>query len=195
MTDKQTLSVYAARAGDYAAMRQDTNDDRAAFVAALPLGDGPVLDWGCGPGHDAAAFAALGLTVEATDATAEMVDLARTKGLAARQEVFEALDPAPRFRGIWANFSLLHAPAEDLPALIDRAASALLCGGVLHIGMKRGQGTQRDSLGRIYTYVEAADLDRLTKAAGLGVPAHRFGQGAGLSGSIEGYIIHRSVKP
>ncbi|WP_371156863.1 class I SAM-dependent methyltransferase [Jannaschia sp. 2305UL9-9] len=195
MTDAQTLSVYADRANDYAAMGQDTQQDWDTFVAALPPVDGPVLDWGCGPGHDAEAFAGMGLAVEATDATPEMVALACAKGVTARLETFDALDPAPRFRGIWANFSLLHASGADLPVLIRRAASALLPGGVLHLGMKRGQGTQRDSLGRRYTYVEAGDLDRLTAEAGLQSPTHRTGRGIGLSGHVAGYIIHRSVKP
>ncbi|MEL6586170.1 MAG: class I SAM-dependent methyltransferase [Pseudomonadota bacterium] len=194
MSDDETLRVYEARAQDYAAMGQDTDEDRAPFVAALPPGTGPVLDWGCGPGHDAAAFAALGLAVEATDATAAMVDLARAKGVAARQEMFEALNPAPRYRGIWANFSLLHAAPGSLPDLIALAAGALLPGGVLHVGMKRGQGAARDTIGRHYIYVEGADLDRLTAAHGLTRLSLRHGHAKGMDGRPAGYVIHLSRK-
>ncbi|CTQ50044.1 class I SAM-dependent methyltransferase [Jannaschia donghaensis] len=194
MSDARTVAVYAARALEYDAMAQDTITDRRAFVAALPAGDGPILDWGCGPGHDAAAFAAAGLWVEATDATPAMVDLAAKKGVTARCESFEALPETSRMRGIWANFSLLHAEAAALPGLIARAAFALVPGGVLHLGMKRGTGTARDDLDRRYAYVEAKDLDRITVRAGLSRVGLRHGRGAGLSGRDDDYIIHLSRK-
>ncbi|GIT93690.1 hypothetical protein JANAI62_03130 [Jannaschia pagri] len=194
MTDAETIAVYAAKACDYEAMGQDTDPDRATFLAALPDGDGPILDWGCGPGHDAQAFAAAGATVEATDATAEMVALARQKGVDARQEVFADLPTDPRYRGIWANFSLLHADEVEVPGLVERAAQALCPGGVLHVAMKRGAGMQRDALGRRYTYVEASDLDRMTGAAGLTPFSRREGKAMGLDGHAAGYIVHLSRK-
>jgi SAM-dependent methyltransferase len=192
LSDRATLGVYAARAREYDALDPGSGPDRAAFLAALPAGDGPILDWGCGPGHDAAAFAAADCRVEATDATEEMVALARSRGVDARVETFATLAPGPRYRGIWANFSLLHADGPDLPGLIGRAAEALLPGGVLHLGMKRGSGTRRDRLGRRYSYVEAEDLDRMTAAAGLGRIGLRFGEAVGLDGRSAAYVIHLS---
>ncbi|MEM7491127.1 MAG: class I SAM-dependent methyltransferase [Pseudomonadota bacterium] len=196
MTDEETLRVYADQAERYAALAlgDETAADRAAFLAALPPGDGPVLDWGAGPGQDAAAMIAEGVACEATDASPEMVALAAAKGVPARCEPFDALAPAPRYRGIWANFSLLHADPDALPGLIDRAAAALLPGGIFHVALKRGQGTRRDRLGRRYTYLEVEDLDRLTGAAGLARLALRSGESIGLDGAPAAYLVHLSRK-
>ncbi|MEM9798474.1 MAG: class I SAM-dependent methyltransferase [Pseudomonadota bacterium] len=194
--DRETLDCYAEQARDYA--RITGGDFSAAdldrFVAALPAGDGPVLDWGAGPGHDAARLIAHGLDCEASDASPEMVALMAEKGVSGRCETFDALEPVPRYRGIWANFSLLHAEEGALAGLIERAADALLPKGVLHLGMKRGQGTRRDSLGRRYVYVEAADLDRMTGQAGLERIALAHGRSVGLSGEVADHVIHVSRK-
>ncbi|MEM8850680.1 MAG: class I SAM-dependent methyltransferase [Pseudomonadota bacterium] len=197
MSDDQTLRVYARAAQEYSdlSLAGETGPDRAAFLAALPPGDGPVLDWGAGPGHDAAAMIAAGVAAEATDASPEMVALCLGQGVPTRCEPFEALDPAPRYRGIWANFSLLHADAAALPGLIALAAGALRPGGVLHVALKRGQGTARDRLGRRYVYLEAADLDRLTAAVGLVRLSIRHGHSVGLDGRSAGYVVHLSRKP
>lgn len=196
MTDEETLRVYAERAEEYAALplADDMSKDLQAFIAALPDGDGPILDWGAGPGHDAARMVELGLACEATDAAPEMVALCAAKSVPSRCEPFEALEAAPRYRGIWANFSLLHADADALPGLIQRAGAALLLGGVLHIALKRGHGTKRDRLGRRYTYLEAEDLDRLTQAAGFTRLAVRHGETVGLDGAKAGFVVHLSQK-
>jgi SAM-dependent methyltransferase len=196
VTDPETVRVYGRQAAAYADLSAEDHmaRDRAALLEALPPGDGPVLDWGCGPGQEAARFAAAGVACEATDASAEMVARAIERGVAARCEPFEALPAIPVYRGIWASFSLLHAAPEALPTLIRRAGEALLPRGVLHLAMKRGQGTARDRLGRLYTYVEAADLDRMTAAAGLSRLALRHGEGRGLDGSLAGFVVHLSRK-
>ncbi|MEM7711477.1 MAG: class I SAM-dependent methyltransferase [Pseudomonadota bacterium] len=197
MTDDETLRVYAARADEYDSLTEGDQiaAHRAAFLAALPPGDEPVLDWGAGPGQDAAAMIAAGTTCEATDASPEMVALAQARDVPTRCEPFEALAPGARYRGVWANFSLLHADPDALPDLIHRAAGTLLPGGILHVAMKRGAGTARDGLGRRYTYLEADDLDRLTAAAGLECLSVRHGQTVGLDGQPAGYVIHLSRAP
>jgi SAM-dependent methyltransferase len=198
VSDRRTLAAYAARVEAYDALqaRDEAWADREAFLAALPPGTGPVLDWGCGPGRDAVAMRAAGAAVEATDASPGMAARARAAGLPCRVEPFEALPPAPpRFRGIWARFSLLHARAEALRGLVALAAGTLLPGGVLHLGMKRGAGSARDALGRRYAYVEAADLDRMTGAAGLRRLSVRTGEGEGLDGTRAPFVAHLSRRP
>lgn len=197
MSDDETLRVYAERASEYAglALGNETAEDRAAFLAALPPGDGPVLDWGAGPGQDAAHMIAAGIACEATDASPEMVALAQAQGVPARCEPFEALDAEGVYRGIWANFSLLHADPQTLPDLVRSAAGALVPGGILHIALKRGQGTKRDRLGRRYVYLEVDDLDRLTGQAGLERQALRTGETVGLDGAAAAFLVHLSRKP
>ncbi len=98
------------------------------------------------------------------------------------------------FDGIWANFSLLHAARSDLPRYLAAIAHALKPGGVFHIGMKTGQGTKRDGLGRRYTYVGDTELTGLLTGVGL-IPFARWtGEGKGLSGDVEPWLVIQARK-
>jgi SAM-dependent methyltransferase len=191
MSDPATIGIYDSRAADYAALNDDYNvsDPRlAAFIAACPVG-GRVLDLGCGPGAAAAEMARAGLRVEALDASAAMVAMAaRHAGVSARQATFDDIDGCAAYDGIWANFSLLHAPRATLPRHLSALHRALKPGGVFFIGMKLGRGEARDRLGRFYTYVTAEDLNRLLTDAGFTIDDRRFGSGPGLDGSISDWI-------
>ena len=191
MSDRETISVYDSQAADYAAMTDDHNraDPRLeAFIAACPAG-GLVLDLGCGPGTSAAAMARAGLVVEATDASAEMVRMAaRHPGVSARQAVFSDIDAVGRYDGIWANFSLLHAPRADFPAHLSALHRALKPGGRFMIGLKLGTGEGRDRLGRYYTYYTESELDDYLRQAGFTPVERKLGRGTGLDGSESDWI-------
>lgn len=179
-----TVTVYDARARDYAAMTADLGErvELEAFADALPEG-GHVLDLGCGPGFYAAWLAARGFTVRAVDASAEMVALAAAlPGVNARQARFDEIDAEGAYDGIWANFSLLHAPRTDLPAHLARLRRALRPGGLFHIGMKLGSGEGADRIGRFYAYYGEEELLDLLHAAGLDPISSRRGSGKGLDG-------------
>ena len=196
MGDAETLAVYDAKAGDYAAL---TDRDRpgihlSAFIKALPRG-GRVLDLGCGPGQSAADMVAAGLNVEAWDASPEMARLGREAfGLEVKVRQFEALDADQHFDGIFANFSLLHAPKAEMPDHLSRIAAALKPGGLFHIGMKTGTGEHRDGLGRFYAYYEDAELTGLLNTVGLRVTDRAFGNDMGLDGTEAPWIIMRATK-
>lgn len=185
MSDDETLAVYAAKAQDYANLSEQSerhDPSRDAFIAAIPKG-GHVLDLGCGPGHSAAEMAAAGLIVDAFDPVAEMVALAQQHtGVAARQAGFEDVTQVNHYDGIWANFSLLHAPREAMPAHLARIAMALKPGGRFHIGVKTGTGCKRDPLGRLYTYYTEDELTGLLAEAGMSVFDRRDGVDKGLDG-------------
>lgn len=185
MSDGETLKVYADRAGDYARRFSDDsaqNPQLMAFIAALPAG-GHALDLGCGPGHAAAAMAAAGLQVTAFDPVPEMVAFAAAHtGVAARVAGFDDIAGTDLYDGIWANFSLLHAPRTDMPRHLAALAEALKPGGRFHIGMKTGTGAQRDPIGRLYTYYTDAELTELLEAAGLTVTGRTTGREKGLDG-------------
>ena len=93
MTDPRTLAIYEEKAADYAVIAEEALDDPllAAFIAAVPTG-ARVLDLGCGPGVAAKRMMDAGLEVDATDASAEMVGMAKTLGVAAQQAAFADLD-------------------------------------------------------------------------------------------------------
>ena len=189
--DAQTLAFYQANAGDDAGrFSRDTPDiDLAAFIGDVPAG-GRVLDLGCGPGNSAAIMQGHGLVVEASDASLSMAEIAREKyGIAVRVEPFEGLNAVARYNGIWANFSLLHGARGEMSANLARIHRALKPAGRLHLGMKLGQGTARDRLGRQYTYYSAPELTGLVEAAGFSGVATRLGEGPGLAGAVEPFVI------
>lgn len=183
--DDTTLRVYAQKAGEYEGMIAAAGDDPAlaAFIAALPRG-AQVLDLGCGPGHSAAAMAHAGLRVDATDAVAEMVAMTAARpGVRAWQATFDEIAGDDIYDGIWANFSLLHAPKADFPRHLGALRRPLKPGGLFHIGMKTGTGERRDRLGRHYAYYAQAELSAALRAAGFAPFATQTGTDTGLDGS------------
>ncbi|MYM56763.1 class I SAM-dependent DNA methyltransferase [Thalassovita mangrovi] len=167
--DEETIRIYDARAEDYAQVTAADAPGRLLrdFIDAVPAG-GRVLDLGCGPGIDAGLMAQAGLRVDAVDASAEMVGLAgQRSGVSARQATFDDLDAEAAYDGIWANFSLLHAPREDMPRHLAAIHKALKPGGQFHMAVKTGSGEKRDPIGRYYTYYSEAELLALLRDAGF----------------------------
>lgn len=191
MSDPETLAVYAEQSARYAeltdkALRRDPL--LAAFINALPKG-ADVLDLGCGPGTAAAAMAQAGLSVHATDAVPEMIALAAEHpGVHAEVRTFDQIEGTDLYDGIWANFCLLHADRAALPEILKSLHTALRAGGRFHIGMKLGDGTKRDTIGRQYTYVTEAELRDLLAGAGFTVTKMTTGRDKGLDGTYADWI-------
>jgi trans-aconitate methyltransferase len=191
MADQKTIDVYNAKAADYADKFSRTKPDRDLrnFIDSVPKG-GLVLDLGCGPGNSAAMMQAAGLIPEAMDASAEMVELARTKyGLNVTHATFDDLNATARYDGIWANFSLLHAAKSDMPRHLSAIHTALKPGGHFHIGMKLGAGEKRDTMDRMYTFYEDAELKNMIQAAGFTIRGSRKDAMTGMAGPVEPFII------
>ncbi|MBB93061.1 MAG: SAM-dependent methyltransferase [Rhodobacteraceae bacterium] len=165
----------------------DTLKDPALdhFMARLAPG-AAVLDLGCGPGNASAVMAAAGFAVTAVDASAEMVKLAaRIEGIEARQARFDEITEIDAYDGIWASFSLLHAPRADFPGHLAALRGALRPGGVLCLGMKLGEGEKVDSIGRFYSYYSEDELRSLLEAAGFSVADTRVTTVTGMAGKPE----------
>ncbi|WP_439123719.1 class I SAM-dependent DNA methyltransferase [Marivita sp.] len=190
MTDRDTIAVYDARAVDYSKLEpsQTPSETLAAFLNALPNG-AHVLDLGCGPGTSARHMVRAGCSVVALDASAAMIELAsKVDGVAARQASFDDIDGTAIYDGVWANFSLLHAPRTDMPRHLSAINTALKPGSLFHIAVKAGTGEARDSINRLYTYYTEAELTELLKAAGFTVGSYRRGRDKGLSGEDADWI-------
>lgn len=184
--DEKTIAVYDAQAVKYADLMAHEKKDPllTAFIAALPKG-ATALDLGCGPGWAAGEMARAGLAVTATDASAEMVAMtAKLPGVTAMLADFDQITGQNLYDGIWANFSLLHAPRADMPRHLAALVRALKPGGRFHIALKTGSGEQRDTIGRLYTFFTIDELDGLLTAAGLTVTGTTTGEGPGLDGTI-----------
>ena len=192
--DRRTLAVYEARAADYADTFRTRTPDAPlqGFIDALPPG-ARVLDLGCGPANASAHMREAGLDPDPVDAAPAMVALANERHrIGARIGTFDDLDAEAAYDAVWANFSLLHAPRAALPRHLAALARALRPGGLLHIGMKTGDGDIRDDLGRAYTLVTKAELAGLLEDAGFTVTFRDEGRDVGLAGTEDPWVIYRA---
>lgn len=188
--DRTTLEVYRAEAARYDALPPSAAEAEAleAFLGLLPPG-GSILDLGCGPGHHAAAMAARGFDVTAWDASETFLDMARAKGVRAERRSFDDLDAEAVFDGIWASFSLLHAPKAAFPRHVAAIARALRQPGHLFLGLKTGTGEHRDALGRFYAYYTEAELSAHLEAESFHILHSVTGHGVGLAGTVDPFVL------
>lgn len=190
MPDKETIAIYDEQVEKYANLV--TTDKPGSilqgFIDALEQ-NAFVLDLGCGPANSSALMRTHGLKVDPVDASQEMVNHANTLyDINARAATFDDLDDVAKYDGIWANFSLLHAPIEDFPRYLLAIHTALVPKGIFHIGMKLGNGMKRDSLGRLYSYYSKEELTQYLQDAGFTILEKTFGEEPGLSGEIAPWI-------
>ncbi|WP_116131270.1 class I SAM-dependent methyltransferase [Tropicimonas sp. IMCC34043] len=194
MPDHPTLAVYDAEAEAYAAM---VGSDRPypvleRFLRDLPPG-GRVLDLGCGTGLWAARMIAQGFSVDAIDASEGMAAVARARhGITVRVGTFDTVTEVSQYDGVWAHYSLLHAPRDAFAGHLATLARALKPQGRLFLAMKLGTGEGRDGKGRFYTYYAATELEALLAAAGFVVTAARFGTDRGFDGSTHRFAMYHA---
>ncbi len=190
MTDKTTLDVYSERVDEYVSVPVTGSQAEAlaGFLGKLPP-QSHILDLGCGPGLHAAEMMEAGHQVTALDATPEFVTAAKALGVDARLGRFDDVTERAAYDAVWASFSLLHAPRTEFPRHVAAVHRALRPGGVLFLGMKLGQGEERDALGRFYSYYSEEELrERLAQAGFTAIEAVR-GTGKGLAGTDDPYIL------
>ena len=182
VTKRVTVASYDAFADAYRdAMQEMPEVVQAgidAFAAALPAG-ARVLEIGSGPGRDARAMEAAGLSVRRTDITLAFVRMLREDGFEA--DVVDPLsadldDPAGDrpYAGVWASASLLHVRREDLPTVLKRLAGATAPDGLLHLAVKEGDGARFSTHGGIgaprhFTYWREEPLRAVLEDAGWNV--------------------------
>ena len=136
MTDHQTISVYDTQTDAYEDLikRQSSDPVLLKFIERIVPG-GYVLDLGCGPAISAKVMRDNGLRVDPIDASVGMVSMANEKfDIGARQAYFEDINGTDIYDGIWANFSLLHASAEEFRNILTALATCLETGWHLSSG-------------------------------------------------------------
>ena len=167
--DPQTLDFYTREAAAYADHVKDEceSPQLARFAASLPSG-GEVLDFGCGPGWAGGWLLKQGYQVRGFDGSEGLAAEAKARyGLEVTVGRFEGLDAEAAYDGIWASFCLLHDTRAALPGHLGRLSRALRPGGVLYVGVKEGEGEERDDLGRFYTYFTESEMRGLMAKAGF----------------------------
>jgi SAM-dependent methyltransferase len=168
----RTLAHYDASAESFrqGTWDHDVSQNVAALLRHLP-GAPPftILDLGCGPGRDLVTFTKLGHTAVGLDGSARFVEMARAaSGCTVWQQDFLALDlPAGSFDGVFANASLFHVPARELPRVLGELFAALRPGGVLFSSNPRGQGEEGWSGGRFGVYHDLEAWRQLLATAGF----------------------------
>lgn len=153
---------YDQHADEYASRTDaiDLSGEYDRFLAHLPP-RAHILDAGCGPGRDSAAFLARGYRITALDASIEMVALAsRRLGQAVLHRRHQDVTFDRAFDGVWSNASLLHVPLPELPLALRNYQRALVPGGVLFASFKHGEGEVHRN-GRCFTDQTAASFRRL----------------------------------
>ncbi|MFQ3330364.1 MAG: class I SAM-dependent DNA methyltransferase [Pseudomonadales bacterium] len=195
MADQKTIAAYNGQVDTYLKMvgELDVDPILLRFIDRLKVSD-YVLDLGCGPALASAVMRDKGLCVDPVDAAEAMVKLANDKfNIGARQAQFSDIDATEIYHGVWANFSLLHAQPQDLAAILLALHRALKPQGVLHLGMKLGQGSKRDKYGRYYAYYSQAEFEAHLKGAGFSIEHIELGEALGMAGDMEPWIVLTGV--
>lgn len=150
MEDK-TLEYYEKYAEDFYrdTVYADVTQLYQMFLDRLPL-KARILDLGCGSGRDSKYFKELGYEVTAIDGSPELCRLA---SLNIGQQVictrFTEINYQNAFDGIWACASLLHVPAGEINAVLEKINKALAPKGILYASFKYGNG-ERNKDGRYF---------------------------------------------
>jgi SAM-dependent methyltransferase len=174
-----TLQHYESRAQSF---REGTRDhDVSQNIGALLrhiAAEPPftILDFGCGPGRDLKAFAAMGHVAIGLDGAASFVEMARAEsGCEVWHQDFLALDlPAERFDGIFANASLFHVPRAELPRVLRELHAALKPAGVLFCSNPRGSNEEGWNGGRYGVWHDLEAWRALVTAAGFTELEHYY---------------------
>ena len=144
---RATLAAYDGRAQAFwqGTRDHDVSQNLDALLEEIP-GAGPhrILDLGCGPGRDLAAFVARGHEPVGLDGAEAFVEMASAHaGVEVwHQDLLALALPVDTFDGVFANASLFHVPSQELPRVLGELFACLRPGGVLFASNPRGDNEE-----------------------------------------------------
>lgn len=167
-----TLAHYGQRAESFrdGTLDHDVSQNIQAllkYIDAVP--PCRILDFGCGPGRDLKAFAALGHEPVGLDGTEEFVQMAREHAQCEvwRQDFLKLDLPPQSFDGVFANASLFHVPGRELPRVLRELHATLKPRGVLFASNPRGNDEEGWNRGRYGAYHTLQTWQRFMTDAGF----------------------------
>ena len=176
---RDTLASYEQRAEDFWTgtrdhdVRQNVETLLAHIEGAPPF---TILDFGCGPGRDLKTFAALGHVAIGLEGAPRFAAMAREwSGCEVWcQDFLRLYLPASRFDGVFANASLFHVPAQELPRVLRELHATLKPRGVLFSSNPRGRNEEGWNRGRYGAYHDIAAWREYVTAAGFEELTHYY---------------------
>jgi SAM-dependent methyltransferase len=176
---ERTLEHYNQRAEEFWEGTRD-HDVSQNITAMLRFIEGEppytILDFGCGPGRDLKVFAGLGHVAIGLEGAARFAAMARAhSGCEVWHQDFLKLDlPDGKFDGVFANATLFHVPAQELPRVLGELRACLKPGGVLFSSIPHGHDEEGWSHGRYGVYHDPQTWHRHGVAAGFVELTHYF---------------------
>lgn len=176
---RRTLGHYESRAEAFweGTRGHDVTQNREAFLRNIE-GDAPlcILDLGCGPGRDLAAFAALGHAPVGLDGARSFCEMARAhSGCQVLHQDILALELQPSsFHGVFANASLFHVPTQELPRVLRQLWHSLRARGVLFASNPRGDDREGWQGERYGAYHARRRWSALVTACGFAEIEHYY---------------------
>ena len=174
-----TLEYYERSAGGFweGTRDHDVSQNIEALLGAIP-GKGPfrILDLGCGPGRDLVALREKGHLPTGLDGSDAFVAMARAlASVEVWHQDFLALDlPDAEFDGVFANASLFHVPAQELPRVLQELLACLRPSGVLFSSNPRGGNEEGWNGGRYASFHDFAHWRELALTAGFEEIRHYY---------------------
>ena len=175
-TNQQVVSTYSKYADNYKISYGQPSELMDVFLSLV--GQGRILDAGCGTGTDSAHMASRGFEVTGVDLSAGMLAIAKERfpGIDFRIMDIRSLDFTEKFSGILASFSIIHLPKADVPAVLRNFYRLLNAGGILFLSVQEGESAEK----MVKTYfsgeekiflnvISREELKRLVREAGFSI--------------------------
>lgn len=176
--ERVTLGHYDDNAASFwqGTKDHDVSQNYQKFLGQFPPAQQlDILDFGCGPGRDLCYFKSLGHRPVGLDGTLAFTEMARAhSGCPVLHQSFLSLDlERAAFDGVFANASLFHVPAQELPQVLAELRDALRDGGILFTSNPRGsaEGWSGQRYGH---YMELEVSQRYLQEAGFDILEHYY---------------------